>query len=127
MSLICLINFVRSLRKVLLMTYSRLIIGDGNVVKFWSASQSARPQLVGVPLKSVVCMDTFDAALQEVSQELDYVLMSIVTGFLIEEGSALDVRGSCVNILEGVLAKVDRVAKRHENVEVVIIVFFFAS
>ena len=100
------------------MAYRRLIIGDANIVKFWQASQTARKELVGVPLMSVVCQDTLEVALQEVHGDLDFVLVSALTSLLIEEGSADDVRGSCINVLETALKKVDSVAKRLRHVEV---------
>ena len=52
------------------MVYSQLIIADDNVVRFWPSCQLSRPQLVGVELKSVLCMDTLKSALEEVTDRL---------------------------------------------------------
>ena len=70
------------------MTYTRLLIGDSNVGRFWASAQTARPQLVGVPFKSATCLDTFSSALSDVTDALDFVMVSVLTGLLIDEGSA---------------------------------------
>ena len=100
------------------MVYTLLIIADDNVVRFWPACQLSRPQLVGVELKSVLCFDTLQSALDEVTDRLDYVLVSMLTGFLIDEGSASDVKGSCMNVLDSVLRPVYTAAKKSSNVQV---------
>ena len=100
------------------MVYSQLIIADDNVVRFWPACQLSRPQLLGVQLRSVLCSDTLTAALEEVNDKLDYVLLSMLTGFLVDEGSASDVRGSCVNVLEAIFRPIYTAAKKSSNVQV---------
>ena len=100
------------------MGYSQLIIGDANITRFWQANQLAKPQLVGVPLRSVSCYDTLNSAFEDVTDGLDYVLLSVVTGFLIDEGSPLDVRRTSVNILSSVLAPLADAAKKSDKVEV---------
>ena len=101
-----------------IMVYSQLIIADDNVVRFWSACQAARPQLLGVSIKSVLCFDTLVSALDEVNDGLDLVLMSMLTGFLVEEGSILDIPGSCRNVLETVFKPIYSAAKKSSNVQV---------
>ena len=100
------------------MGYRCLFLGDGNVTRFWQASQIARPQLVGVPLHSVSCQNTLEAGLDLINDELDYVLISVLTTFLIEEGTALDVRGSTSNIFKSVLRPVISAATKSSHVEV---------
>ena len=100
------------------MGYRSLIVGDANVVRFWSASQIARPQLVGVPMKAVSCLDTLDSAMKEVSDELDYVIVSVLTGFIIDEATQGDVRESCVNIISLALKPILAAAKRAGRAEV---------
>ena len=100
------------------MSYKRLLLGDANIVRSWQAAQTSRPQLLGVPLKHVSCLDTLATSLEEVSDELDYVVISVITGMLIEEGSAADVTGSCRTIVEGVVKRVCNVARRTSRVQV---------
>ena len=100
------------------MTYSRLVIGDSNIVRFWQAAQLARPQLVGVPLKPVSCHDTLSAALDSITDELDYVIVSVLTSFLIEEGSSVDVRNTCFSVIESVVKGISRAAIKSKRVEV---------
>ena len=101
------------------MVYSQMIIADDNVVRFWSACQLARPQLLGVELKPVACFDTFSSALSDVTDKLDLVLLSVMTGFIIDEGAATDVRGSCRNVLEAVFQPIYTAAKKSSNVQVI--------
>ena len=101
-----------------MMAYKRLIIGDVNIVRSWQAAQSARPQLLGVPLRSVTCMDTLDSALSSVTDEYDLVLLSIATGFLIDDGSASDVKASCANVLDDLSRRVAAAAKRAPRAQV---------
>ena len=100
------------------MVYSQLIIADSNVVRFWPACQLARPQLMGVGLKSVLCFDTLGSALDEVTDSLDLVLLSVMTGFLVDEGSSTDVKGSCRNVMDAVFRPIYSAAKKSSNVQV---------
>ena len=103
------------------MTYSRLILGDSNIVRFWQAAQQARPQLVGVPLKPVSCHDTLTSALSSITDELDYVIVSVLTSFLIEEGSTVDCRKTCFNVIEMVVKGVSCAARKSKRVEVFVV------
>ena len=100
------------------MTYRRLIIGDSGVARFWQASQTARPQLLGVVLKPVSCFDTLASALDSVCDEMDYAVISVLTGLLIEEGTSADVSGSCSSVLDAVVKRVCGAAGRSPRVEV---------
>ena len=100
------------------MTYSRLIIGDASVARFWQASQTARPQLLGVVLKPVSCLDTLSSALDTISNELDYAIVSVLTGILIEEGSSADVPGTTRSVLDAVVKRVCVAADRVPRIEV---------
>ena len=100
------------------MSYSRLIIGDANVARFWQAAQLARPQLVGVPMRSVSCHDMLASAMEAITDELDYVLVSVLTSFLIEEGSSVDVRSTSFNVMESVVKSLQAAAKKSKRVEV---------
>ena len=100
------------------MSYTRLIVGDANVAHFWQASQLARPQLVGVPLKTVSCLDTLASVLAEVHDSLDYVIVSVLTHLLTEEASATEVRGSCNQIIGDVARIVAAATKKSTRVEV---------
>ena len=95
-----------------------MIIGDSNIVRFWQASQVSRPLHLGVPLKSVSCLDTLDSALASVTDELDLVLVSVLTSFVIDEGSAHDVRETCRNVFGTVIRPLIAAAKKSSNVEV---------
>ena len=74
--------------------------------------------IFSVPFRSVSCVDTLASSLEDISNELDYVVVSVMTGLVIEEGSAADIRGSCVSILDGVVKRVNNVAKRATRVQV---------
>ena len=100
------------------MPYRSLIVGDVNVARVWQAAQLARPQLVGVPLKVASCLDTLVSGLADVTDELDYVLVSVLNSMLLEEGSAADVSKSCSNIVSEVLTVVNAAAKKSSRVEV---------
>ena len=100
------------------MVYKRVILGDANVVRSWQAAQVAMPQLLGVQLYPVSCFDTLSASLESVTTEADFAVVSVVTALLLDEGSGTDVKGTCCNILEGVVKRVCSVAKRHSRVQV---------
>ena len=100
------------------MAYSRLIIGDANVARFWQASQLARPQLVGLPLKTANCFDTLASSLSDVTDALDYVVISVLTSLLLDEVSASDVSTSSTNVLQSMVKHVEAAAKRSSKVEV---------
>ena len=100
------------------MSYSRLFIGDANVARFWQASQLARPQLVGVPLRTAACLDTLATSLSEINDSLDYVIVSVATSLIIDEASEADVKGSCLNIFEAFIKHLTRAAKKSARVEV---------
>ena len=100
------------------MSLNRLVIGDANVSRFWAAAQLARPQLLGVTLRSASCLDTLAAALSDVTDNLDYVLVYMLSEFLIDEGSAADVVGSCSNIVSDVLKSLTSSARKSSNVQV---------
>ena len=98
--------------------YKRLILGDPAVVRVWQAAQLAKAQLVGVPLKPVSCLDTLTSGLSDVTDELDYVIVSVLTHLLTEEASATDVRVSCGEIISDVARVVTAAAKKSTRVEV---------
>ena len=100
------------------MVYSQMIIADDNVVRFWGACQLARPQLLGAVLKPVACFDTLSSALGDVTDKIDLVLLSVMTGFLVDEGSASDDSGSCRNVLDSVFRPIYSAAKKSSNVQV---------
>ena len=88
------------------------------MARFWQASQTARPQLLGVTLKPVSCLDTLSSALDSISDELDYSIVSVLTSFLIEEVSSDDVLGGARAVLESVVKRVCNAAGQHPRVEV---------
>ena len=94
------------------------MIGDSNVARSWQSAQAVRRDLVGVPLRSVSCFDTMEAALAEVTAELDYVVMSFDTSLVLDEASPVDVRGSCQNVFESVIKHLVAAAKKSVSVEV---------
>ena len=98
------------------MAYKRIILGDANIVRFWQASQLARPQLMGVTLKPVSCLDTLDAALGAVNDELDYALVSIVTSMLIDGVSVNDLEVSSHNIIEAAVKRLVATARKSARV-----------
>ena len=100
------------------MVYSQLVIADDNVVRFWPAAQLARPQLLGVRLRSVLCYDTLTNAFEEVDNGLDFVLASVLTGFLVDEGCSTNIAGSCQNILETAFRPIYSAAKKSPKVQV---------
>ena len=100
------------------MPYKILILGDANIVRFWDASQVARPQLLGVSLKPVSCFDTLTSALSIITDETDLVLLSFLTSFLLEEASAVEVRSTCTTIITDVVKRLVPVAKKSSKVEV---------
>ena len=100
------------------MTYRSLILGDVTITRSWQAAQLARPQLVGVPLKAASCLDTLVSGLSDVTDELDYVLISVLNSLIIEEGSAADVRASCSSIFDEALRVIGAAAKKSSRVEV---------
>ena len=101
------------------MTYKRLIIGDANVGRFWQNMQRLSPPLQSVSFSSAVCSDTFETSLRGVSDELDYVVVSVATSLILEEASSIDVRGSARNVLESMVKLVARSALRAKNCQVV--------
>ena len=107
-----------------IMSYRRIIIGDVNVGRFWLAAQSARPQLREVPLRNTFCLDTLEASLDGVSDELDMVILSVMTSLITEEGSAADVSGSASNIIDQAIRRVVGCAKKSKRCEVVVFSFY---
>ena len=100
------------------MACTRLLIGDSNIARFWSAAQLARPQLMGVSFKEASCCETLSAALSDVTDTLDAVIVSMLSDFIIDEASAVDVDGTCGNIISDVIRALERAAKRSSNVQV---------
>ena len=102
------------------MSISRLLIGDSSIVRYWPAAQLARPrELVGVAMKEASCLETLTSALSEVTDVLDFVLISMLSDFLIDEASASDVSGSCSNIIGDVLRAIEKAAQRSSKVQVI--------
>ena len=108
------------------MGYRTLLLGDSNIVRAWQAAQTSRPQLVGMPLQAVSCMDTLASGLSSVTDELDYVIVAILSSMLTEEGSAGDVIGSCTNIISDAVRTIAAAAKKSGRVEVCYFSFLFA-
>ena len=100
------------------MAYKIVLIADANVVRFWDEAQKARPQLLGVSLKPVSCLDTLSSALADVNDGHDLALVSVLTTLLIDEASASDVRGSCYNVIRDVIKRIIATAKKSKRVEV---------
>ena len=100
------------------MTYTRLIVGDPSIVRFWDAAQISRPQLVGVTLKPASCMDTLTASLSEVNDGLDFVVVSVITSLVLEEASAAEVYASSLNIINDSIKRIKAAAKKSSKVEV---------
>ena len=100
------------------MGYRALLLGDVHVVLSWQAAQTSRPQLVGMPMTAANCLDTLTSGLASVTDELDYVIVSVLSSMLNEEGSAADVRGSCSNIISDAIRVISAAAKRSSRVEV---------
>ena len=100
------------------MSYQRLVIADANIGRSWQASQLARPQLVGVPLKNAACLDTLASSLMDVTDALDYVVISVATSLVLDEASSTDVRGSSFNVFETMVKHVMAAAKKSARVEV---------
>ena len=98
--------------------YRRLFIGDANLVRFWLAAQSVRPQLKDVPIKTASCLYTLESGLELVSDEFDYVILSMVTSVVINDASAIDVRGSSQNALEPVFKRVIAVSRKSPHCQV---------
>ena len=119
-TLLLLLQFLFSLESFSLfnMSYQLLIVGDSNVVRFWEAAQISRPQLVGVTLKPVSCMDTLASSLADVNDGLDYVLISVLTSLLIDEVSPADLRGSSYNIIRDAYKIILSASKKASRVEV---------
>ena len=105
------------------MAYRRILVGDVNVGRFWQAMQGARPQLKDVPFRQAGCPDTLETALAHVSDEYDLAVVSMVTSVLIEECSAIDIKGSAVNCLEPIIKLIVAAAKRSAHCQVA---YFFA-
>ena len=103
---------------LVIMTYQFIILGDSNVVRFWEAAQTARPQLMGVSLKPISCMDTLSSALSDVNDGLDFSLISVLTSLLLEEASSVDVKNSCGNIIRDVVKLICAAAVKSKRVEV---------
>ena len=100
------------------MSYRRILVGDVNVGRFWQAIKGARPQLSEVPFLSVTCLDTLEAALEKISDELDFAIVSMVTSVLIDECSAMDVRASAANALDPVVRRIVAAAKKSAHCQV---------
>ena len=100
------------------MTYRRLIIGDSSIVRVWQAAQLARPQLTSVTIKPASCLETLSSGLSDVSDELDYVIVSVLTSLLAEEGSGANVHGSSLGLISEVAKAIASSAKRAPRVEV---------
>ena len=100
------------------MPYQFIILGDSNVVRFWEAAQTARPQLLGVSLKPVNCIDTLASALSELNEGFDYALVSVLTSMLLEEASSADIKNSCGNIIRDVVRLISSAAIKSKRVEV---------
>ena len=100
------------------MTYVRLLVGDSNVVRFWDSAQVSRRDLAGVVLKSATCLDTLRSSLSEVTDALDFVVVSVLTSLATDEGSAFDVRPTCLTIFKDAIRIVSDTAKKSGRVEV---------
>ena len=107
------------------MSYSRFIIGDAHLTRFWPECQLSRPQLVGVPFKSASCFDTLVSALSDVTDGYDYVLISVLSSMIIDEASPSDVTASSFAILRDAVKSIGSAAKKSSKVEVRY--FFFCS
>ena len=93
-------------------SYRRLLIADVNVGRFWPSIQRE------VPFRSATCLDALDTALQQVTDEFDYVIVATVTSLLIEEGSAIDAKGSSINALDPFIKLVVAAGRKSPGCEV---------
>ena len=100
------------------MPYHLSVLGDANVARFWDAAQLARKDLAGVVFRPVTCLDSLASALMEINDGLDFVLVSVLSTLLVEEGSAVDVSGSSLNIVNDVIKRIGTAAKKSSKVEV---------
>ena len=108
------------------MTYKRLIIGDASVGRYWQVVQSARPRDLGeVVFKPASCYDTLETALDFVSDELDYVVFSVVTSILTDECNASDVKASAINVIDGITKRIFSCAKKSKHCQVCCTIIFF--
>ena len=98
--------------------YRSLFLGDANIGRFWQAFQSSRPQLRNSQYKSVVCLDTLDTALEAVTDELDFVVLSVLTSLILDEGSGADIRGTVTNIVDAAKKRVVAAARKSSRCEV---------
>ena len=105
--------------------YKRLIIGDGNVVRFWQAAQISRKELLGVRLHHVSCMDTLDSSLGEITDEFDYVLVSVLTSLVLDEVSSSDIRKSGTNLFGDVTRRIAAAAKKSSRAQVCALSYCF--
>ena len=100
------------------MAYTRLIIGDSSIARFWAAAQLARPQLMSTAFKESSCLETLASALSDVNDSLDSVLVAVLSDLIIEEASSADITASCTNIVGDVFRALQRAASRSANVQV---------
>ena len=107
------------------MTYVRLLVGDSNIVRFWDAAQVSRRDLAGVTLKSAICLDTLASSMSEVTDALDFVVVSLMSTLAIDEGSAVAVRSTCLSIFKDAVKTISDSAKKSSRVEVRVPLSFF--
>ena len=105
------------------MPYQLIILGDANIARFWEDAQITRHQLVGAVFKPVSCLDTLTSALSEVNDGFDFVIVSILTTMLLEEGSASDLSSSCHNVVRDVVKRLCLSAKKSAKVEVRVLIY----
>ena len=103
------------------MTLRRILIGDANIGRFWQALKGARPQLKDVQCRQASCLDTLETAHDQVSDEYDLAILSLVTSILLDECSSADVKGSAINAIDPVVRRVVGAAKKSSHCQVLIL------
>ena len=83
---------------------SRLLIGDNNLSRFWSAVQFSRPALKSSSLLAATDLDTLDHALSQI-EDKEVIVVSVLTSILLEEVNQLELESSAYNVCEQVVSR----------------------
>ena len=104
---------------------SRLLIGDNNLTKFWTAYQVSRPGLKMASHLTATDFDTFDHALSQ-SDEKEQVIVSVLTSLLLEETNQNEIGSSASNIFDQALTRLVGLCPRSPACQVFIHFSFLA-
>ena len=83
---------------------SRLLIGDNNLSRFWTAYQFSRPALKTASMITATDLDALDHALTQ-SEEKNVVIVSVLTSILIDEVNPLEARSSAQSVCDQVVTR----------------------